>query len=341
VIASPIKPTRKLLKRVEIRREVSLQMRARIDPKTVKEYREALQNGAKFPPVVTIFSGVYYYLVDGWHRFEAYSAEGIVDIQADVYEGSYRSAQLYALSANATHGLRRTNKDKKRAVTLMLEDDEWAQWSDQNIAAHCGVSPTTVGKYRSSYLSNLERCDNSFVRTVTRGGTTYQQDTSRIGRNASANAVTTEDRVVESDSIGSVRSRTTPDHDPAARAAVVSDDRISGVAHSATVAESATGALSATPVVKTTTVVESTTPVVEMTTPDPEETASNDDPRTLAGFNALWNDKPQVTFTGLIESSRDLAWHREQFAEIMRILDVDDETVVVDMIRTLVAMANG
>jgi hypothetical protein len=41
---------------------------------------------------------------------------------------------LYTVGANATHGLRRSNADKRRAVSMLLDDPEWAQWSNLAIA---------------------------------------------------------------------------------------------------------------------------------------------------------------------------------------------------------------
>jgi len=34
---------------------------------------------------------------------------------------------LYAVGSNATHGLRRSNADKRRAAQMLLEDPEWVQ----------------------------------------------------------------------------------------------------------------------------------------------------------------------------------------------------------------------
>ncbi len=49
--------------------------------------------------------------------------------------------------ANRSHGLRRTNADKERAVKTALQ--ERPHFSDRAIAGHCGVSPSFVGKCRS------------------------------------------------------------------------------------------------------------------------------------------------------------------------------------------------
>ena len=55
---------------------------------------------------------------------------------------------LYAVGANASHGLRRTNTDKRRAVVRLLRDYEWSKWSDREIARRCGVANSFVGNVR-------------------------------------------------------------------------------------------------------------------------------------------------------------------------------------------------
>jgi len=37
-----------------------------------------------------------------------------------------RNAVLHAIGANAIHRLRRSNADKRKAVEMMLADDEWS-----------------------------------------------------------------------------------------------------------------------------------------------------------------------------------------------------------------------
>lgn len=168
------------LKQAEIRREISLQTRVGIDMATVEEYKEALLSGAEFPPIVVFFDKLYYYLADGWHRYEAYAAARIDGIPATVYEGSRRDAQLYALGANASHGLRRTNEDKRRAVELMLEDDEWRQWSAREIARVCRVSHDLVARVRASLSSNDS---HGSVVYKTKHGAQAVMKTANIGRN--------------------------------------------------------------------------------------------------------------------------------------------------------------
>jgi hypothetical protein len=39
--------------------------------------------------------------------------------------GKLRDAVLHAIGANASHGLRRSNSEKRKAVHAMLNDEEW------------------------------------------------------------------------------------------------------------------------------------------------------------------------------------------------------------------------
>jgi hypothetical protein len=55
-------------------------------------------------------------------------------------------ALQHALAANQTHGLRRTNADKRRAVELAL--DRWPDKSDREIATLAGTSHPFVGRVR-------------------------------------------------------------------------------------------------------------------------------------------------------------------------------------------------
>jgi hypothetical protein len=119
-----------------------------IDPGTVASYAEDLKAGAIFPPIAVYHDGDAYHLADGFHRVEAARQFGLEVILAEVRQGTSRDATLAACAANATHGLRRTNEDKRRAITAMLKDPEWATWSDRTIAKACAVDHKSVAKVR-------------------------------------------------------------------------------------------------------------------------------------------------------------------------------------------------
>jgi uncharacterized ParB-like nuclease family protein len=120
------------------------QSRAAISEDTVSDYAEAMAAGDEFPPVITFFDGVDYYLADGFHRLHAVKRLGKTSIQADVRTGTLRDAILYSLGANRDHGLRRSNADKRKCVMTLLEDFEWGDLSVNEMARICGVSPQLV-----------------------------------------------------------------------------------------------------------------------------------------------------------------------------------------------------
>lgn len=163
----------------KIRTDGGTQSRAAINDEVVSEYADAIRAGTDFPPVTLYFDGREYWLADGFHRTEAYIRAGAVEIAADVRQGDRRSAILHSVGANASHGLRRTGADKRRAVETLLRDEVWSTWSQRKIAEHCGVSQQYVSKIANN--GNASYNSSSKIKTVERGGRTYEIDTSNIG----------------------------------------------------------------------------------------------------------------------------------------------------------------
>lgn len=164
----------------KIRRDGGTQPRVGIIQETVAEYAEAMLAGDEFPPVIVFHDGTDYWLADGFHRALAGIVAGIEEIRADIRMGTLRDAVLFSAGANATHGARRTNEDKRHAVKLLLLDPEWSQWSDREIARKCRVHHDLVGQMRKTVSGGNRQIGGA--RKVTRNGTTYEQNTSNIGR---------------------------------------------------------------------------------------------------------------------------------------------------------------
>ena len=139
-----------------IRTDGGTQARDALNNETVTEYGLALIGGAVFPPVVVFYDGAEYWLADGFHRRAAFERTNQRDILAHVEQGTRRDAMLYAVGANANHGLRRTNADKQRAIDTLLRDEEWRTWSDSEIARRVGVDHKTVGGRRRALESTWE-----------------------------------------------------------------------------------------------------------------------------------------------------------------------------------------
>lgn len=163
-----------------IRIDGGTQSRVEINNEAVSDYAEAVKVGIEFPPVIVFHDGADHWLADGFHRFHAHKQAGKASIPADIRAGTVRDAILFSLGANCTHGLRRSNADKRKAVQTLLADPEWAEWSDSKIAQACGVDHKTVAAHRASILGNSQ--DASAVRSVERAGKKYRQDTSQIGK---------------------------------------------------------------------------------------------------------------------------------------------------------------
>lgn len=146
------------------------QTRAALDESTINEYADAMVEGAIFPAITVFYDGEEHWLADGFHRVAAANrladhhekAVSPVGISADVRQGTQRDAILYSVGANASHGLRRTNADKRRAVLTLLTDDEWKTWSNSEIARRCGVDEKTVRKYRGEITSEVPKSPGSY-----------------------------------------------------------------------------------------------------------------------------------------------------------------------------------
>lgn len=131
-----------------LRIDCGTQSRVDIDQQTVSSYAEFIKEGVVFPPVTVFFDGTQHYLADGFHRYFAHKDAGHKEILAQVINGTLRDAILFSLEANATHGLPRTNADKRKSVQIMIDDFEWGEWSNAEIARRCRVSHTFVNKMR-------------------------------------------------------------------------------------------------------------------------------------------------------------------------------------------------
>ena len=160
-----------------IRTDGGTQARAGLNPATVAEYAEALETGAQLPPVIVFHDGSENWLGDGFHRFAAYQqlaqkSARWHQIPAETRMGTRRDAVLYAVGANADHGLPRTNADKHRAVLTLLNDPDWTSWSDGQIAKAARVSQPFVSTLRRERASQ-NGSEMPQARTVTRGDQTY------------------------------------------------------------------------------------------------------------------------------------------------------------------------
>jgi phage N-6-adenine-methyltransferase len=179
----------------QIRRDGGTQSRGEMNTDVVAAYADEMRTGVEFPPIGVVFDGETYWLWDGFHRVQAAVNAGVDELSAYVEQGTQRDAVLLSVGANATHGLRRTNADKRRAVEMLLRDEEWGKWSDNQIARYCSVSQPFVSQIRSSLITVISD-DRSYVN---RFGSVTTMNTANIGARVSPAAHpenVTEDEIV-------------------------------------------------------------------------------------------------------------------------------------------------
>lgn len=130
----------------EIEMDTGIQCRASIDPAVVSDYAEQMRAGEQFPAVELFGKPARYWIGDGWHRIMAAKQIGEPTILANQHDGGRHDALKCALAANAKHGQRRTNADKRRCVEIAVA--EFASLSSRAIGALCGVDHTYVLKVK-------------------------------------------------------------------------------------------------------------------------------------------------------------------------------------------------
>jgi len=143
-----------------------LQTRVAVDDAALADYADAMRDGARFPPV-TVYEDAdgTLYLADGYHRVGAAKIAGKSLILAEVTRGTFADALKFALGANANHGLRRTNADKRHALEMAWEnrralfgrDD--ADPSAEILADVCGVT----SRFVKSFLAEFQPVNDSLV----------------------------------------------------------------------------------------------------------------------------------------------------------------------------------
>jgi hypothetical protein len=139
---------RKELELKQIRLDGGTQVRASIKEEAVMRYATDLEGGAVFPPMRVFYDGTDYWLSDGFHRYHAALRIGIQSFLCEVDIGTPRDALFYGSTANNLHGQPMDNADKRKITMIFVEDFEWGQWSNSEIARQLHVSPPFVAKMR-------------------------------------------------------------------------------------------------------------------------------------------------------------------------------------------------
>ncbi|MEI9942177.1 MAG: ParB/RepB/Spo0J family partition protein [Pseudomonadota bacterium] len=144
-------PTQLLL--TDVVRDSVLQVRP-VDEAVAEEYAEHLET---LPPAMVWDVEGRYLLADGWHRFRAHELAGASEIKVVLLTGTLEQAKLFVANCDIRVGLRRNRTAKRTAVLLVLGTDKGSDWSDREVARHCGVSHTFVGLLRARMVLGHDR----------------------------------------------------------------------------------------------------------------------------------------------------------------------------------------
>lgn len=141
-----------------LRLDSRLQSRAWENADVRFQYHDALVDGIELPPVEVVRDerGINW-VWDGFHRLKAAESADRETFKARIRPGDFRLALRLSLSANAAHGLRRSNADKERTVERVLEDPEWSKLSTRALGEMCGVSHEYVARLRRAKEQAAER----------------------------------------------------------------------------------------------------------------------------------------------------------------------------------------
>ena len=141
----------------DLRIDGGTQQRFEIDEPTVQQYANRMRMGDKFPEMTVLYDGSTFWLVDGFHRYHAYSRLKKNIVEVDVEQGTRREAIWMSLNVNQTHGLRRKYEDVKRMLfKTIFPDHDWAKETDAAIGYWIGCSDSYVCKRRKEYEKSLE-----------------------------------------------------------------------------------------------------------------------------------------------------------------------------------------
>lgn len=155
------RPETVLVQLSQIRIDGGTQSRAQLDEATVLDYATVYSDASKrkfpcdaLPEMESVFDGSHYWLYDGFHRYHGAVKAGLKQVRIAFVFGSVKDARWLACAANQTHGLKRTNGDKRRAVEMAFASIESQGMSDRAISTHCGVSFALVADVRKGLSAN-------------------------------------------------------------------------------------------------------------------------------------------------------------------------------------------
>lgn len=126
-----------------------------VDDDVMMRYSALMADGVNFPPVEIITDGKSNYLTDGFHRVAAARKLGKKYIEANIANGTRRSAIFASFSANKENAFPRQPGTAKGIIEKLLKDEEWSKISQREIARHVGVTEGFVRKVKNESKAHV------------------------------------------------------------------------------------------------------------------------------------------------------------------------------------------
>jgi len=160
--------------------------RERISQKTIESYAEALQCGAKFPPVLLqkIIDEEQIeriIILDGFHRTEAYKLTTETEIPYEWYkeeildiEDYLKELRIVCIKRNLAHGDRLSNSDKKSMCRIIAEEDIDISITEDEFADIFGVVQKTINNWISDIRTRQKGSRDNLIYRLSALGWTQQ-----------------------------------------------------------------------------------------------------------------------------------------------------------------------
>ena len=130
-----------------IRTDAGTQMRVAICAKTLTDYVDTVDD---LPPITVFLVDGKYILADGFHRLGAYKCCGRDTIPCEIKEGTLDDVREFACCANITHGLRRSDADKRKAVEEFFKIPGREDLTNSEVSRKLNVSPRVIKDIRNN-----------------------------------------------------------------------------------------------------------------------------------------------------------------------------------------------
>lgn len=199
------------LKIADIEVDLSIQPRAHgLSQEHAEDLAEAYRRDDEIPPIMVFRIGKLFKLAKGFHRIEGAKRAGKKELACQVEDGTDTDCALAALCSNQSHGLKRTNEDKRRCVEEMLK--LVPDWSDRRIADEAGVGHPLVASLRPK-PTDVES-DSTSTRTDKKGNKRPAKQPAKQTKPATSDTATDNGRTDPSANSTPVHESTPEHHDP-------------------------------------------------------------------------------------------------------------------------------